>query len=385
MKLSLFDYDLPKHLIAQEPSRRRDQSRLMVLDRSGGEIRHGRFAELLDYLKPGDALVVNNTRVFKARLLGKRATGGQVEIFLVRMALLSSRGPDSVGAVATSGLPRSDVPPDSGPSPLAMTGHGTSSKSAEVWEALVQPSRRLKEGERVIFGPTDSIELVGYLGDGRWRVAFDSTAVRQRIIHRYGHVPLPQYINREDSPSDLRRYQTVFANAAQTGAVAAPTAGFHLTKSLLKLIHEKQVAVCEVTLHVGPGTFKPITADEIEQHKVDPEYAILSLGVADTLNRTRQSGGRIFAVGTTSVRTLESAPCDGGRILPFEGMVELYIRGGHQFRFVDHLVTNFHLPKSSLLVLVAAFAGRERVLAAYAEAVAQEYRFYSYGDAMLIL
>jgi S-adenosylmethionine:tRNA ribosyltransferase-isomerase len=177
----------------------------------------------------------------------------------------------------------------------------------------------------------------------------------------------------------------VFANAAQTGAVAAPTAGFHLTRGLLKKIHDKRVSVCEVTLHVGPGTFKPITADEIEQHTVDPEYAILPPSVADTLNKTRQSGGRIFAVGTTSVRTLESAPSDGDRIAPFEGMVDLYIQPNHQFRTVDHLVTNFHLPKSSLLVLVSAFAGRERILEAYAEAVAQEYRFYSYGDAMLIL
>ena len=346
MKLSLFDYDLPKHLIAQHPSRRRDQSRLMVLDRPSGETRHGRFADLLDYLQPGDALVVNNTRVFKARLFGKRATGGQVEIFLVRK---------SIGV------------------------------EAEIWEALVQPSRRLNEGERIAFGSSDSVELDSYLGDGRWRVAFDSKTARQRIIAHHGHVPLPQYISRDDSPTDIRRYQTVFASAAQTGAVAAPTAGFHLTKGLLKKIHEKRVAVCEITLHVGPGTFKPITVDEIENHTVDPEYAILPQSVTETLNHTRRSGGRIFAVGTTSVRTLESAPCDGDQIVPFEGMVDMYIQSGHQFRTVDHLVTNFHLPKSSLLVLVAAFAGRERILEAYAEAVAQEYRFYSYGDAMLIL
>ncbi len=369
MKLSLFDYNLPRELIAQHPSRRRDQSRLMVLNRSGGEIRHARFSDSLDYLRPGDALVVNNTRVFKARLLGKRATGGQVEIFLVRK----------------SGLPRVDAPPDGGPSPLAMTDSGAQSRSAEIWEALVQPSKRLNEGERIAFSESDSVTLESYIGDGRWRVAFDSTPSRQRIISKYGHVPLPQYINRVDAPTDMKRYQTVFAKADQTGAVAAPTAGFHLTRSLLRKIHDKGVALCEVTLHVGPGTFKPITVDEIEAHTVDPEYATLSSEVADTLNRTRQAGGRIFAVGTTSVRTLESAPHDGERILPFEGMVDLYIQPGHQFRFVDHLVTNFHLPKSSLLVLVAAFAGREQVLGAYAEAVANEYRFYSYGDAMLIL
>lgn len=346
MKLSLFDYELPKRLIAQYPSRRRDQSRLMVLDRSTGEIFHRKFSHILDYLNGGDALVINNTKVFKARLLGKRATGGQAEIFLVRQ-IDSTKG--------------------------------------ELWEALAQPSKRLKPGERITFSTEDHVTLDSHIGDGRWRIEFHSKTARERIIAWFGHVPLPQYIDREDSPTDLRRYQTVFARANQTGAVAAPTAGFHFTRGLLDKIRSKGVTVCEVTLHVGPGTFKPITAGEIEGHTVDPEYAVFPEDVARKLNQTRARGGRIFAVGTTSVRTLESAPLVTGQLSQFASMVDLYIRPGHQFGVVDHLVTNFHLPKSSLLVLVSAFAGRERILDAYCEAIRREYRFYSYGDAMLIL
>jgi len=346
MKLALFDYHLPKRLIAQYPTRRRDRSRLLVLDRSEGRISHCQFPDLVEYLSEGDALVVNNTKVFKARLLGKRATGGRVEVFLVRRLEVAE---------------------------------------GERWEALAQPSRRLKEGEKVFFGPDQGVVLERRLEEGRWIVLFASKSARQRVLARWGHVPLPQYISREDQPVDLRRYQTVFARADQTGAVAAPTAGFHLTRGLLRKIKDRGVEVCEITLHVGPGTFKPITSDVIERHRVDPEYAQLPPPVAETLNRVRAGGGRVFAVGTTSVRTLESAPMDGGRIRPFSGMVDLYVRPGHRFRLVDHLVTNFHLPKSSLLVLVSAFARRERILDAYAEAIRKEYRFYSYGDAMLIL
>ena len=346
MKLSLFDYDLPRELIAQYPTRRRDQSRLMVLDRATGQISHRKFRHVVEYLRRGDALVVNNTKVFKARLLGQRATGGQVEVFLVR------RLDDA---------------------------------SVEFWEALAQPSRRLKEGERILFNDEYGIDLLKNLGDGRWQVRFGSVTARKKIVARFGHVPLPQYIAREDQPADLRRYQTVFAKAGQAGAVAAPTAGFHLTRGLLSRIQSMGVKVCEVTLHVGPGTFKPITADNIEKHTVDPEFAQIAQAEADTLNAVRAEGGRIFAVGTTSVRTLESAPMMKGEILAFGGMVDTYLRPGHKFRLVDHLITNFHLPRSSLLVLVSAFAGREQILDAYAEAIRERYRFYSYGDAMLML
>jgi len=346
MILSLFDYNLPRELIAQYPNRRRDQSRLMVLDRATGRISHQKFRHIVEYLRRGDALVVNNTKVFKARLLGQRATGGRVEVFLVRQL---------------------------------------EDASVESWEALVQPSKRLKEGERVFFDNEHAIDLLKNLGDGRWQVRFDSATARKKVIAQFGHVPLPQYIAREDQPTDLRRYQTVFAKADQVGAVAAPTAGFHLTKRLLSKIQSMGVRVCEITLHVGPGTFKPITAENIEEHTVDPEFAQIKQAEADTLNAVRTAGGRIFAVGTTSVRTLESAPVNNGEILAFGGMVDTYLRPGHRFRFVDHLITNFHLPKSSLLVLVSAFASREQILDAYSEAISERYRFYSYGDAMLIL
>ncbi|MBD3401783.1 tRNA preQ1(34) S-adenosylmethionine ribosyltransferase-isomerase QueA [candidate division GN15 bacterium] len=345
MDLSLFDYDLPRELIAQFPSRRRDQSRLLVLDRSSGETRQGRFRDILDYIKPGDALVVNNTRVFKARLLGRRQSGGKVEIFLVRR-----------------------VEPES-----------------ERWLALVSPSRRLKEGEVIPFDRNLTVQLEKSLGSGQWEVLFSSARSRERVIARHGHVPLPHYIARSDERSDLNRYQTIFADRGKTGAVAAPTAGFHFTPSLRQALEEAGVTVVELTLHVGPGTFKPITVDNVEEHTVDPEWSELSAEAAATLNRVRAAGGKVFAVGTTSVRTLESAPISEGEIQPFSGMVDLYIKPGFTFQVVDHLITNFHLPKSSLLVLVSAFAGRERILQAYVEAVASEYRFYSYGDAMLIV
>jgi S-adenosylmethionine:tRNA ribosyltransferase-isomerase len=346
VKLSLFDYHLPKALIAQQPHRRRDQSRLMVLDRSDGKVEHRRFPDILSYINPGDLLVVNNTKVFKARLLGKRATGGQAELFLVR---------------------RIDT------------------EAGEVWEALARPSRRLKEGERICFGETETVELRSWLGQGRWRVAFGSRTARERIVARFGHVPLPQYIRRDDQPADIRRYQTVFADREKTGAVAAPTAGFHFTRSLLDRLDERGVERCEITLHVGPGTFKPITAENIDDHTVDPEFAELSTEAAGQINRARGRGGRIIAVGTTSVRTLESAKIVRGKVQPLAGQVDLYIKPGHRFRLVDRMITNFHLPKSSLLVLVSAFAGRESILDAYREAIAEKYRFYSYGDAMLIL
>lgn len=345
MKIDLFDYHLPSDLIAQFPSRKRDQSRLMVLDRASGQAEVTRFKSVVDYLQPGDALVVNRTKVFKARLNGQRATGAKVELFLVR--------------------------PDGSGDPLE-------------WLALVSPSRRVKPGEEILFD-SDRVALMEYFGDGRWRVRFRSESSRRRIISRCGHVPLPHYIRREDQPNDIRRYQTVFADADRVGAVAAPTAGFHFTRPLLSKLEKKGVERIEICLHVGPGTFKPVSVDRIEDHTVDPEMAELDAKAAAAINRVRERGGTIWAVGTTSVRTLESARIKSGRVQPFEGMVDLYIQPGHKFRVVDHLITNFHLPKSSLIILVAAFAGRERVLEAYREAVAARMRFYSYGDAMLIL
>jgi S-adenosylmethionine:tRNA ribosyltransferase-isomerase len=347
MDVRLFDFPLPVELIAQQPPRRRSDSRLLVLDRKSGERRHARFPAILEYLNPGDGLVVNNTKVFKARLSGQRKTGGKIEVFLVR--------------------------PESGVS------------LGDPWQALVSPSRRLREGEEIIFDRDHSVKLATHIDDGRWIVDFGSASERNTIISRFGHVPLPPYISRTDGALDQRRYQTIFADPSRSLAVAAPTAGLHFTKSLLSEIKKRGVTVIELTLHVGPGTFKPIKTERIEDHRVDPEFAELSAIAADDLNRVRKNGGKIIAVGTTSVRTLEAAPITGGVIAPFAGLVDLFIRPGFEFKVVDRLVTNFHLPQSSLLVLVAAFAGRERVLEAYREAVEQKYRFYSYGDAMLIL
>jgi len=346
MNLSLFDYHLPKELIAQSPIRSRSASRLMVLNRKTGTIAHTRFRHIIDFLRKGDALVVNNTKVFKARLWGYRKTGGKIEVFLIRRAADSE---------------------------------------AELWEAFVSPSRRLHEEEQIFFDDRASVRLVRHLGNGRWLIQFRSTFARLQILSRFGHVPLPHYIGRDDTPEDVRRYQTLFADRSQVGAVAAPTAGFHFTRSLLRQIDSMGVKTVPLTLHVGPGTFKPVKCEMIEDHIVDPEFAELSMSAAAALNRVRDSGGRLFVVGTTSVRTLESAPFTRGKIQPFSGMVDLYIRPGFKFRMTDHMITNFHLPKSSLLILVSAFAGRERILSAYETAIAERYRFYSYGDAMLIL
>ena len=351
MDISQFDYDLPPELIAQVPTQKRDRSQLLILDRASSTRTIKPFRSIVDYLSKGDALVVNNTKVFKARLLGHRKSGGKVELFLVR--------PDSA------------------------EGH-TDRNRQLLWLGLMSPSRRVKEGERVLFG-RDSVLLEEDVTGGVWRVQFDSISSMQRIVRSHGHVPLPQYIKRDDSPSDIRRYQTIFANADRVGAVAAPTAGFHFTKPIMKQLKDKGVELIELTLHVGPGTFKPVSADRIEDHTVDPEFAELTSEAAKIINRVRQSGGSVFAVGTTSVRTLESAPFGSGVIQSFSGMVDLYIRPGYKFRIVDHLITNFHLPKSSLLILISAFAGREKIMSAYQYAIQKKLRFYSYGDAMLIL
>jgi S-adenosylmethionine:tRNA ribosyltransferase-isomerase len=348
MDVKLFDYHLPPELIAQEPLHRRADSRLLVLERRSGTLEHRRFADLVDLLQPGDGLVVNNTKVLRARLWGHRKTGGKIEIFLVRR----------------SNLERCN---------------------ADLWEALVSPSRRLHPEEEIHFDETHAVRLIEYLDNGRWVIDFGSVSKRRVILSRFGHVPLPPYIHREDGALDQRRYQTVFANAHREGAVAAPTAGLHFTNELLTKIRRKGISVIELTLHVGPGTFKPIKVDRIEDHRVDPEFVEVSQSAAEQINAVRKRGGSIVAVGTTSVRSLESAPLKGDQLESFSGMVDLFIKPGFAFRVVDHLVTNFHLPKSSLLVLVSAMAGRELVLEAYREAVQREYRFYSYGDAMYIV
>jgi S-adenosylmethionine:tRNA ribosyltransferase-isomerase len=343
--IAQYDYRLPEELIAQYPVRKRDASRLLIYDRQSGEIQHRRFGDIVSQFRRGDLLVVNNTKVFKARLLGRRPTGAKVEVLLVRQ------------------LPE----------------HG-----GEAWLGLLRPARRVKKGENILFDNRESLILEDDVGGGCWLVRFSSRSARERIVQRFGHVPLPPYIARGDEPSDVRRYQTVFADSDKQGAIAAPTAGFHFTRSILDALKKKGVRMAQVTLHVGPGTFKPIMTDDIRDHTVDAEYAELSETTAKSINKVRAKGGKVIAVGTTSVRTLESAKIVDGEIQPFAGMVNLYIRPGRRFRVVDHLVTNFHLPKSSLLVLVSAFAGREEILRVYEEAIQERYRFYSYGDAMLI-
>ncbi len=343
-----FGFDLPDELIAQEPPAQRGESRLMVVARQGGTLEHSRFRRLAEHLRPGDLLVLNNTKVFPARLLGTRLPGGgAVECLLLR-----------------------------------DEGDGT-------WEALVHPGQRLKEGARIVL-ERDGSRLFGevlarrFFGRRSVRLWTEDGSDIGAAIERIGHIPLPPYIRRDDRPSDRERYQTVYAR--ETGSIAAPTAGLHFTDDVLDDLSARGIERAEITLHVGYGTFKPIRAERIEEHVVDPERYTVDAEAAAALTRARAEGRRIIAVGTTTVRVLESlSESGGGEIQPRAGETNLFIRPGHEFRLVDGLVTNFHLPQSSLLVLVAAFAGRERILDAYRAAVEQGYRFYSYGDAMLIL
>jgi len=355
MNINLFDYNLPVEKIAQYPAKKRGSSKLMVLDRQTGQTEIHPFRAIVNYLHKGDALVINNTRVFKARLLGHRKTGGKVEVFLIR--------------------------------PLYVVAGKSNARTKRLrrWEGMAQPSKRLNEGEEICFDEGLSLHLMKRMEKGNWEISFPSAKAEKAIIAKFGHVPLPLYIKRPDETGDLRRYQTVFARKDKAEAVAAPTAGLHFTKTLLDKIKNKGVKVVEVTLDVGPGTFKPVKTEEIENHTIDPETARLTAKSAAVLNSVRKKGGRIVAVGTTSVRTLESAKFTSGGIQKFSDEVNLYIKPGHKFRVIDSLLTNFHLPKSSLLILVSAFAGREQILKAYDEAIKNDFRFYSYGDAMLIV
>ena len=354
MNVSDFDFDLPEPLIAQEAAER-GRSRLLVLRRDTGAVEHAMFADLERFLRPGDLLVLNDTRVFPARLIGRRdPSGGEVECLLM-------------------GRPR----------PLDGAEPG-----AEEWDALVHPGQKLKPGARMVFeGPQAALhgEVLARRFQGRRTVRLWTTDPGgvAAVVDRIGHVPLPPYIRRDDRPADRERYQTVYA--AERGSIAAPTAGLHFTPGQLASLREAGVEQATVTLHVGYGTFKPVRVDRVEDHEVDPEAYTVSAAAAGALTRARREGRRVVAVGTTTVRVLESLDVSpAGDVSPGAGDTRLFIHPGHQFRLVDALVTNFHLPRSSLLMLVAAFGGRERVLAAYREAVTQGYRFYSYGDAMLI-
>lgn len=340
MGLDEYDYHLPPELIAQEPAGERDQSRLLVLG-PGGALLHRTFRDLPEYFSPGDLLVVNDTRVFPARLVGKKEdTGGEIELLLLR--------------------------PEAG---------GT-------WSALARPSKRLREGTAVVFGDGVLRAVVVEKGEyGQVKVRLSSNLNLDDAVDRVGRIPLPHYIHREPEPDDRERYQTVYSRVR--GAVAAPTAGLHFTPAILETLADRGVCLAPVTLHVGIGTFRPLTEEDAERDFLHGEYCLVTRETADAVRTTRERGGSVFAVGTTSVRALETAS-RSGEIRPFEGFTDLFIKPPYAFRAVDAMVTNFHLPRSSLLMLVSAFAGRERVRAAYRTAVEEGYRFFSYGDAMLI-
>jgi S-adenosylmethionine:tRNA ribosyltransferase-isomerase len=349
MQVSDFDYALPPDLIAQTPPAERGASRLLVLDRAGGPLVHTTISELAHFLRADDLLVVNDTRVFPARLLGRRdPSGGAVECLL---------------------LGRLD---------------------ADRWDALVHPGHKLRLGERMVFeGPTARLRAEvlerKYYGRRVIRLSTDGDVSDvDQAIDKLGHVPLPPYIKRSDTPADRERYQTVFARAR--GSVAAPTAGLHFTADLIQNLDAAGIECTAITLHVGYGTFKPVRVETVEEHRVDEERYEIAPAAAEAVDRAHVAGRRIVAVGTTTTRALETAVrCGEGHIRPGAGVTNLFIHPGFEFRAVGALLTNFHLPRSSLLMLVAAFGGRERVLGAYAEAIRRGYRFYSYGDAMLIV
>jgi S-adenosylmethionine:tRNA ribosyltransferase-isomerase len=362
-----FDFELPPELIAQDPAPDRAAARLLHLDRASGAIAHLTVAQLPEILRSGDLLVVNNTRVFPARLLGRRVpSGGAVECLLVRR--LSDQESTQEGKAA---------PPDAG---------GPSGAVAR-WEALMHPGQKLKPGANVVFEGARTlhgeVQEMKFFGRRVIRLWTDDGSDVDAAIDAIGHVPLPPYIKRGDTDADRRRYQTVFARPR--GSVAAPTAGLHFTPQLLADLHARGIETAEITLHVGYGTFQPVRVARVEDHRLESEEYEISAAAADAVQRARSDRRRIVAVGTTTTRTLESvARGHDGAIVPGRGSSDLFIYPGFEFRVIDALLTNFHLPQSSLLMLVAAFAGRERVLAAYRAAVALRYRFYSYGDAMLV-
>ncbi|MBR3978016.1 MAG: tRNA preQ1(34) S-adenosylmethionine ribosyltransferase-isomerase QueA [Oscillospiraceae bacterium] len=339
MRTHDFWYDLPEELIAQTPLEKRDTSRLLVLDKNTGAISHCHFYDILDYLHPGDCLVMNDSRVLPARLLGHRPTGGAVELLLLR---------------------------DLGD---------------KRWECLAKPGRKLQKGQEVIFGNGElTATVLDICEDGNRIVEFHYEGIFLEVLERLGKMPLPPYIKAE--LQDQERYQTVYSR--EVGSAAAPTAGLHFTRELLEEIRAKGVKTAFVTLHVGLGTFRPVKAENISEHHMHSELCMLNEETANLLNNTRHSGGRIICVGTTSCRTLESLVNSDGSFAPKSKWTDIFIYPGYAFKAMDGLITNFHLPESTLVMLVSAFAGRENVLSAYAEAVNERYRFFSFGDAMFI-
>ena len=340
MKTSDFYYDLPEELIAQEPLKKRDESRLMVLDKNNGEIKHKHFYDIVDMIKPGDALILNDTRVLPARLYGvKEGTGGAIEFLLLNK------------------------------------------HSLDTWEVILKPGRRAKPGARFVFGEGKlKAEILDVINDGNRLVKFEYDGVFENILDELGEMPLPPYITKKLEDKDI--YQTVFAK--HNGSAAAPTAGLHFTPELLDAVKAKGVNIGYVTLHVGLGTFRPVKADEIADHKMHSEFYVLPEETAQLINETKARGGRIISVGTTATRTLETAGLGGMPLKASSGWTDIFIYPGKKFNVIDALITNFHLPESTLIMLVSALAGKENVLNAYNEAVREKYRFFSFGDAMFI-
>ena len=340
MDVKDFDYYLPEELIAQDPLEDRSSSRLMVLDKKTGEIQHKIFKDILDYLKPGDCLVLNNTKVIPARLFGvKEGTQAKIEILLLKR------------------------------------------KENDIWETLVKPGKKAKPGTKIIFGDGLLVgEVIDVVEDGNRLIQFSYEGIFEEILDQLGQMPLPPYITH--TLKDKNRYQTVYAK--YDGSAAAPTAGLHFTKELLEKVKAKGIDIAEVTLHVGLGTFRPVKVENGLDHHLHSEFYMVSAEAAEKINATKDRGGRIISVGTTSTRTLESAADENGRLKECSGWTEIFIYPGYKFKLIDCLITNFHLPQSTLVMLVSALAGREHVLAAYEEAVKEKYRFFSFGDAMFI-
>ncbi len=339
MKVSDFNYDLPEELIAQHPYDKRDEARLMVLDRKTQRIEHKVFKDIIDYLEPGDCLVINNTKVLPARLLGKKDTGAKIEFLLLKRL------------------------------------------DGDYWEVMVRPGNKLKPGTKVSFG--DGIlkaEILEVLEGGNRKVKFEYNGIFNEILDKIGLMPLPPYI--KETLKDKDKYQTVYAK--YDGSAAAPTAGLHFTEELLDKIKQKGVEVANVTLHVGIGTFRPVKVENVEDHHMHSEHFYIKQEDADKINKAKDTGHRVIAVGTTSCRVLESIADENGRVAPTEGDTSIFIYPGYKFKCLDCLITNFHLPESTLIMLVSSLAGREFILRAYNEAVKEKYLFFSFGDAMFI-
>lgn len=340
MKVSEFNYNLPKELIAQHPYDKRDEARLMVLDKTNKTIEHRIFKDIIEYLNPGDCLVINNTKVIPARLYGKKDTGANVEVLILKQI------------------------------------------EKDIWEAIVRPGSKLKNGAKIIFG--DGIlkaEVLDVLENGNRKIKFEYQGIFNEILDKVGLMPLPPYIT-EATKEDQKQYQTVYAK--YDGSAAAPTAGLHFTKELLNLIKEKGVQIANVTLHVGIGTFRPVKVENVEEHKMHSEHFYIKKEDAEKINKAKKDGHRIIACGTTSCRVLESVADKNGFIKEIEDDTSIFIYPGYKFKCIDSLITNFHLPESTLIMLVSSLAGKDFIMSAYEEAVKEKYKFFSFGDAMLI-